>query len=118
MREARLRYRGVEVVSVGTGSLPPRPELTLEEYRGRSWYRLAQSIFEAAQAGQTSVIDEVLGTVLGERYWRIDLTLEDGSTPAIDDASPENLAVLERLGKELVAGHRADLERLAGRLVR
>jgi patatin-like phospholipase/acyl hydrolase len=116
VRSSRRRFSGVEVVSVGTGSLGSRPELTLEEYSGRSWYRLAQAIFEAAQAGQSSVTEEVLGEVLGDRYWRFDLILDDDTAPAIDDASPEALAELERLGRGLVETHRADLERLAERL--
>lgn len=118
VRESRMRYHGVEVVSVGTGSLGPRPELTLEEYSGRTWYRLAQSIFEAAQAGQSAVTDEVLGEVLGDRYWRFDLTLPDESAPAIDDASPQALAALQAMGQALVEIHRPHLERLAQRLVK
>ena len=113
-----LRFRGVEIVSIGTGSLGARPELTLEEHSGRTWYRLAQAIFEAAQAGQSAVTDNVLGEVLGDHYWRFDLTLPDGSAPAIDDASPEALAELRAMGQALVEIHRADLERLAQRLVK
>jgi predicted acylesterase/phospholipase RssA len=119
IRLARARgvdERYVEVVSLGTGSPPPRPELTQREFVGRSWFRLAQAIFEAAQTGQSSLNDDMLEVLLGERYWRFDAILDDDTMLAMDESDVDNLAALDRLGLELVARRIGDLHRLADRL--
>jgi patatin-like phospholipase/acyl hydrolase len=106
----------IEVVSLGTGHPRPQPELTHGEYTGKSWFRLAEEIFEAAQVGQSQINDRVLTTLLGERYWRFDTELEDEAAQAMDNSDPENIAGLNRLGLAMVGGRIGDLHRLAARL--
>ncbi len=106
----------VEVVSLGTGTAPARPELTHAEFVGKSWFKLAQAIFEAAQVGQSAVNDEMLGALLGDRYWRFDTTLDEGVSIAMDDSSPENLSALHRLAGVLISARAGDLQLLADRI--
>jgi len=106
----------VEVVSLGTGAAPSRPELTHADFVNKSWFKLAQAVFEAAQVGQSSVNDQMLRTLLGERYWRFDTTLDEGVSMSMDDSHDDNLAALHRLGTALVARRIGDLHRLAAHL--
>jgi predicted acylesterase/phospholipase RssA len=115
-RKLDLGAETVEVVSLGTGAAPARPELTHADFVGKSWFKLAQAIFEAAQVGQSSVNDEMLGTLLAGRYWRFDTTLAEGVSMSMDDTTPDNLAALHRLATALVGRRIGDLHRLAAHL--
>lgn len=117
----RARARGgatkdVLIVSVGTGRLGPRPDRTYDEYIGLSWFKLAQAVYEAAQAGQSSLNDELLGPLLGDSYWRFDTVLPPGVQLATDNSEDENLERLSRMGLALVGERIADLTRLARHL--
>jgi patatin-like phospholipase/acyl hydrolase len=108
--------KDVVIVSVGTGRVGPRPDRTYDEYAGLSWFKLAQAVYEAAQAGQSSLNDELLVPLLGDSYWRFDTVLPPGSDLGTDNSEDENLDRLSRMGLALVGERIADLTRLAQQL--
>ena len=105
--------RDVMIVSVGTGRVGPRPDRTYDEFIGLTWFKLAQAVYEAAQAGQSSLNDELLVPLLGDSYWRFDTILPEGAALGTDNSEDANLDRLNRLGLELVGQRVADLARLA-----
>jgi hypothetical protein len=106
----------VVIVSVGTGRVGPRPDRTHEEFVGLTWFKLAQAVYEAAQAGQSTLNDELLMPLLGDSYWRFDTVLPEGSGLGTDNSDPENLEQLDQMGLALVGERVADLARLAQQL--
>jgi hypothetical protein len=108
--------RDVMVVSVGTGRAGPRPDRTFDEFVGLTWFKLAQAVYEAAQAGQSSLNDELLVSLLGDSYWRFDAILPAGVGLGTDNPEADNIARLDRMGLELVGTRVADLARLAQEL--
>lgn len=118
MRARRLggTARDVMIVSLGTGRVGPRPDRTYDEFTGLTWFKLAQAVYEAAQAGQASLNDELLLPLLSDSYWRFDAVLPDGVGLGTDNSEEENLERLNRMGLELVGERVADLARLAEEL--
>lgn len=115
-REQGLRDSDVIVVSLGTGR-PKRTEaLTYKEFVSRSWLRLAEDVFRAAEDGQAALHDQVLTTLIGDHYWRFQTVLAEGASYAMDDVSDENIEKLKHLGDQLVGERLGDLNALAKKL--
>lgn len=108
--------RDVMIVSIGTGRVGPRPDRTYDEFVGLTWFKLAQAVYEAAQAGQSSLNDELLVPLLSDAYWRFDTILPEGVGLGTDNSEAENLERLNRMGLELVGQRVGDLARLASEL--
>lgn len=106
----------VLIVSLGTGRVGSRRDRTHDEFVGLTWFKLAQALYEAAQVGQSSVNDELLGPLLGDHYWRFDTILPEGVGLGTDNSDPENLDRLNRMGLALVGERVADLAGLAQQL--
>jgi uncharacterized protein len=101
------------VVSLGTGTPERSKSLSYEEFIGRSWLKLAEDVFAAAEDGQALLHDRMLGALLGDRYWRFQTTLTSEVGYRMDAVEPENAARLVEVGDALVADRMADLTRLA-----
>lgn len=119
---ARARERGlgdadVAVVSLGTGRPKRTQALTYKEFVSRSWLKLAEDVFRAAEDGQAELHDQVLTTLIGDHYWRFQTLLAEGASYAMDDVSDENVEALKHLGDQLVGERLDDLKELAKRLV-
>lgn len=106
----------VLIVSVGTGRVGPRPERTLGEFVGLTWFKLAQAVYEAAQAGQSALNEELLVPLLGDSYWRFDTVLPAGMGLGTDNSEEENLLQLNRMALAMVGERVSDLASLAQRL--
>lgn len=116
-RERGLRDSDVIVVSMGTGR-PRRTEaLTYKEFVSRSWLKLAEDVFRAAEDGQAALHDQVLTTLIGDHYWRFQTVLAEIASYAMDDVSDENVNALKHLGDQLVGERLDDLNALAKRLL-
>lgn len=114
----RARERGLEsddiaLVFAGTGR-PARSEpIVYKEFIGRSWIRLAEDIFRAAEDGQSVLQDHMISRLVGPHYWPFQTTLGAGASYLMDDVSPENVSALTALGDRIVGERLADLKRLA-----
>jgi hypothetical protein len=115
-RELGGTARNVMIVSLGTGRVGPRPDRTYDEFTGLTWFKLAQAVYEAAQAGQASLNDELLLPLLSDSYWRFDTILPEGDRLGIDNSDEETIERLNRMGLQLVGERVADLARLADEL--
>jgi predicted acylesterase/phospholipase RssA len=116
-RERGLRDSDVIVVSMGTGR-PRRTEaLTYKEFVSRSWLKLAEDVFRAAEDGQAALHDQVLTTLIGDHYWRFQTVLAEIASYAMDDVSDDNVLALKHLGDQLVGERLDDLNALAKRLL-
>jgi len=116
-RERGLRDSDVMVVSMGTGR-PRRTEaLTYREFVSRSWLKLAEDVFRAAEDGQAALHDQVLTTLIGDHYWRFQTVLAEIASYAMDDVRDENVNALKHLGDQLVGERLDDLNALAKRLL-
>jgi hypothetical protein len=116
-RERGLRDSDVIVVSMGTGR-PRRTEaLTYKEFVSRSWLKLAEDVFRAAEDGQAALHDQVLTTLIGDHYWRFQTVLAEIASYAMDDVSDDNVLALKHLGDQLVGERLDDLNALVKRLL-
>ena len=115
-REQGLGDSDVIVVSLGTGRPKRTQALTYKEFVSRSWLRLAEDVFRAAEDGQAALHDQVLTTLIGDHYWRFQTVLAEGASYAMDDVSDENVERLEHLGDQLVGERLGDLNALAKKL--
>lgn len=115
-REQGLGDADVMVVSLGTGRPTRTQTLTYKEFVGRSWLKLAEDVFRAAEDGQAALHDQVLTTLIGDHYWRFQTVLADGASYAMDDVSDRNVDALKHLGDQLVGERLEDLNELAKRL--
>ncbi|HWF53578.1 MAG TPA: patatin-like phospholipase family protein [Solirubrobacteraceae bacterium] len=105
----------VLLVSIGTGS-QTRP-LPVEELRHWGTAQWARPILHVVLDGVSEAIDQQLAMVLGaERYFRFqkDLTLAGDE---IDDARPENIALLKQEAEHLIREQTAEIDHLAEELV-
>lgn len=119
---ARAEHRGltaadVTVVFLGTGKPERKRPITFKEFTGRSWLRLAEDIFRAAEDGQSVLNDALLRQLVGDNYWSFQIPLREGVSYLMDDVSDENIEALTHLGDELVGQRLAELNRLAATLV-
>lgn len=117
-REHGLHDTDVMVVSLGTGRPKRAQALTYKEFVGRSWLKLAEDVFRAAEDGQAALHDQVLATLIGGQYWRFQTILKEGVSYAMDDVGDRNVEALTHLGDQLVGERLDDLKDLAARLVK
>jgi patatin-like phospholipase/acyl hydrolase len=106
---------GLVLVSLGTGTRPPREPSTAAELEAESPL-LARALLEAVASGSGSMGDALLrGLADGERfrYWRVQTDVGACSF-SMDDSRPENVACLAARGRELAGAARADLDAIAG----
>ena len=116
-REQGLSDSDVMVVSLGTGRPERTQALTYKEFVGRSWLKLAEDVFRAAEDGQAALHDQVLSTLIGDHYWRFQTVLAETASYAMDDVSDENVEALKHLGDQLVGERLDDLSALAKKLI-
>jgi patatin-like phospholipase/acyl hydrolase len=97
------------LASIGTGE-HTRP-LPYAEVRG--WGRLewAEPIIDVVFDGSADAVDEQLARLAGDRYIRLQTRLDEASDD-LDDASPKNLAALQREARRLIDARDADIDRL------
>ncbi len=76
---------------------------------------LARPIIDMFFDASSSIVQEQLTRMLGERNHRFQIPLT-GCTEAMDDASPRNLAALRRNAELLIEQRHDDLARLAEEL--
>jgi len=116
-RERGLRDSDVMVVSMGTGRPRRTAALTYKEFVSRSWLKLAEDVFRAAEDGQAALHDQVLTTLIGDHYWRFQTVLAEIASYAMDDVSDDNVNALKHLGDQLVGERLDDLNALVKRLL-
>jgi len=116
-RERGLGDADVIVVSLGTGRPIRTKALTYKDVVSRSWLKLAEDVFRAAEDGQAALQDQLLTTLIGDHYWRFQTVLAEGASYAMDDVSDQNVEALKHLGDQLVGERLPDLKELAERLV-
>lgn len=101
--QAQHRHLGADVVmvSLGTGSSEhPLPHGEVKSWGLAHW---ARPIFSLVLDSASQATDHHLRSLLGEeRYFRFDPTLK-GASHHLDDASPGNLAALEKAARELIS---------------
>jgi predicted acylesterase/phospholipase RssA len=113
-----LTESDVTLVFLGTGKPERKEPLTLKEFTSRSWIKLAEDIFRAAEDGQSALLDSMLHQVVGDNYWSFQTPIREGVSYLMDDVSKKNVAALTQLGDEMVGKRLSDLKRLAADLVR
>ena len=120
--EVRDVYPGnpdVLLVSLGTGeNTQPLPYDEVKGWGEASW---ARPILDVVFDGISDTVDFQLRQLLpnvngGLRYYRFQTELV-GASDSMDDASPENLAALQRLGAQLVVDEQATLDALCAQLI-
>jgi patatin-like phospholipase/acyl hydrolase len=104
----------ISVLSLGTGS--QTRTIPFEKARGWGVLEWARPIIDVVFDGSSDAVDYQLEHVLGDRYVRLQTTL-DLANDDMDDASPVNIAALEAEGMRLVEQNAAVLDRLASELV-
>lgn len=110
-----IRLKSLHVVSLGTGMASSR-SVDYEEFVTRSWFRLAEDIFQAANRGQAGLYDSLLQSLLESRYTRFQIELPPAASFDMDDVSEENIKALRSAGDELVHTRLDDITRLAKEL--
>jgi predicted acylesterase/phospholipase RssA len=114
-RAATSGATGLLLVSLGTGTRPPRTPSTPEELRMGDASVLAGTLLEAVASGSGAMGDALLrGLADGDQfhYWRIQTDVGACSF-AMDDSSPENVACLSACARELALERRDDLDAIA-----
>jgi patatin-like phospholipase/acyl hydrolase len=112
---AQHRAAGAIVVSLGTGQLN-RP---IHHRDAKDWGLLgwARPILDVVFDGVSDTIDYELEQLLGpERHVRLQIELV-GASDNMDDATPENIANLERKAQELIVEHDEEIARVCAALV-
>lgn len=107
--EALRRFPGddVRVLSLGTGELT-RP-ISFEEAQAWGAVGWVLPLIDCMFDGMAKAADYQMRLFLGERYQRIQTTL-DMASDDLDDTSPENIINLERTAQRLVTEQRVALE--------
>lgn len=103
----------VRIVSLGTGELNKR--LRWEDASTWGSVRWARPIIDMFFDASSSIVQEQLARMLGERNHRFQIPLT-GCTEAMDDASPRNLAALRRNAELLIEQRHDELVQLAEEL--
>jgi uncharacterized protein len=105
----------VRLLSLGTGRLT-RP-MHLADARGWGLVEWVRPLIDVVFDGVADTVDYQLQHILGEgAYTRLQTDLDQASD-ALDDASPANLARLEREAAELIATRSAELDAVCAELV-
>jgi predicted acylesterase/phospholipase RssA len=96
------------LLSLGTGELTrPLPYSQVKDWGRLEW---APVIVDVVFDAGSDAVEMQLDALMGDRYVRLQTRLEEASD-ALDDASPENLAALQREAERLIADHDADIDR-------
>jgi predicted acylesterase/phospholipase RssA len=104
----------VEVLaSLGTGE-HTRP-LHFDEVKDWGQLAWARPILDVVFDGSADAVDDQLSRLLDDRYIRLQTRLDEASDD-LDDASPENLAALQREAEQLIAERTDDIDRLCSLL--
>jgi patatin-like phospholipase/acyl hydrolase len=111
----------IVVCSIGTGQ---KHERRLAKKQVDSWglANWATTILDTTFDGVSDTVDyqmKILCRTDGEahpRYRRLQIAIPSGMSAALDNATPEQVARLEELGRELVRLRKRDLDELAGQL--
>jgi patatin-like phospholipase/acyl hydrolase len=101
------------LASLGTGE-HTRP-LPYKEVKGWGKLEWAEPIIDVVFDGSADAVDEQLGRLAGSRYIRLQTRLDEASDD-LDDASPKNLAALQREARRLIDARSADIDRLCAAL--
>jgi patatin-like phospholipase/acyl hydrolase len=116
LAEAHLLFEDAEpyVVSLGTGDTKKR--ISWAESKGWGVARWAQPVLDVIFDGVSDTVEYELNHFLGPvhpgRHRRIQVPLRPPVDPGMDVASPENLAALDALAKQLVADSSVDLDEI------
>ena len=111
---AEDRAAEVMMVSLGTGQLN-RP-YHYEDAKDWGLLGWARRIFDVVLDGVSDTTDYELEQLLGpERHARLQIELV-GASDDLDDATPENIANLERKAAELIAAQDAEIDRVCAAL--
>jgi patatin-like phospholipase/acyl hydrolase len=104
------------LLSLGTGAQTnPIHYAEAKDWGELEW---APRIVDVVFDGVSETVDFEAAQLLGDRYVRLQTMLAGtGASEALDDASARNLVALQRVGKQLVADHAAELDRVATLLV-
>jgi hypothetical protein len=98
--------RPLALVSLGTGTRPPRTPLPVaERAQMRDASAVTRTLLEAVSTGSGNLVHLLLARLAdGERfrYWRLQTTVGACSF-TMDDSSPENVACLYQRARELVS---------------
>ena len=97
----------IAVLSLGTGELT-RP-IVFEETRTRGRALRVMSLLDCMFDGVSKAADHQMQLFLGERYQRLQTSLESASDD-MDDASEDNIRNLKRTARELINANEAVLE--------
>lgn len=100
----------IRLLSLGTGS-QTRP-IRYEQAKDWGVLEWARPIVDVVFDGSSDTVDYQLIQLLGERHLRLQIDLAHANDD-LDDASPANLAALERTGRRLVAESAAALDEWA-----
>jgi patatin-like phospholipase/acyl hydrolase len=96
------------MLSLGTGSATePIPYAKARSWGALEW---ARPIIDVVFDGVADTIEFEAAMLMRERYIRLQTHLTEASGD-LDDASPQNLAALEREAARLIAEHDADIDR-------
>jgi len=103
------------LASLGTGEQTrPLPFSEVEDWGQLQW---ARPIIDVVFDGSADAIDLTLSRLIDGNYIRLQTRLIEASD-ALDDASEENLAALQRDAERLIAERSADIHRLVADLTR
>jgi hypothetical protein len=114
-QEAARQERPLVLVSLGTGTRPPRSPLSAAEMHMQDSFGAARTLLEAVGTGSGRLIHELLTRLAdGERfrYWRLQTTVGSCNF-TMDDSRPENVACLSQRARELVSESDEELSAIA-----
>jgi patatin-like phospholipase/acyl hydrolase len=104
---------GTLMVSLGTGVLTRR--LPYEDAKGWGLIEWAPRVLDVVFDGVSDTVDYQLKTILGERYHRLQVTLETASDN-MDDAGARNIEDLKLEAEELLEASAGELDRICAKL--
>jgi predicted acylesterase/phospholipase RssA len=103
------------LASLGTGEhTRPLPFDEVKDWGALQW---ARPILDVVFDGSADAVDSQLSRLIDGRYMRLQTRLTQASD-ALDDASEQNLAALQREAEQLIAQRSADIDRLVASLTR
>jgi uncharacterized protein len=103
------------LLSLGTGEhTRPLPYAQVKDWGRLEW---AQPILDVVFDGTADAVDLELSALLPEGYVRLQTRLDEASDE-LDDASPENIAALQREAERLIAANDAEIDAVCARLTR
>jgi uncharacterized protein len=102
------------LVSLGTGEHTRR--LPYAEVRDWGQLEWARPLIDVVFDGIADAVDEQLAALIEDRYVRFQTPLDEASDQ-LDDASPENLAALQREAERLIAARDEEIDHVCERLL-